>query len=304
MQQNEFTISVVIPTLNRANYINNLISSIVDQSVQPDQLVVVDQNKDDTTKNIVTSIINPHQNILLTYIHDSSFNSLVQAKLIGSNKANCEIVCFLDDDVILDKDYFFNVRKGFMDMGDKILGCMGFITNDTKKSKIYLAFHRLFFRGMFTDDRPSILSGIEKDSDMLIRCNVLSGGASSWRNTVFRDIEFDTHNNLHYFEDIDFSERAVQLYGNKFYINSYAKMEHITNQAERLNHYIIQKTKIFDAIIYYKKRSDYPGALKDIFLIAAWMFSESMLRVIRYNKLTPMSGFFSGLRMGMKTKTK
>jgi glycosyltransferase involved in cell wall biosynthesis len=300
MSNSQLSISIVIPTLNRASYISKLIKSIVDQSLLPDQLVVVDQNNNDITKDTVEKLIHPHKEISLAYIHDSSFNSLVQAKDIGAKNATCDIVCFLDDDVILDKEYLSQIKSGFIQEKSEALGCMGYITNGTRKSKLYLLAHKFFFQGIFTDQRPAILSNITESSPLLIKCNVLSGGASSWRRHVLEKITFDVANKLHFFEDIDYSERAMKFYGRKFYINTKAKMEHVTNQEERSDHYNIQKIKVIDTIIYYKKRNHYTLAKKDLSLLLLWRLTESIATSLYNKKFTPVRGFLSGLLEGFR----
>lgn len=300
MPNNQLSISIVIPTLNRASYISKLIKSIVDQSLLPDQLVVVDQNNNDITKNTVENLIHPHKEISLNYVHDSSFNSLVQAKDIGAKSATCDIICFLDDDVILDKEYLSLIKKGFAQNESGALGCMGYITNGTRKSKLYLLMHKFFFQGIYTDQRPTILSNISESSPLLIQCDVLSGGASSWRKHVLEKITFDVANRLHFFEDIDYSERAMKFYGRKFYINTKAKMEHVTDQEERSDHYNIQKIKVIDTIIYYKKRNHYSLAKKDLSLLLIWRLLESIATSFNHKKLASIRGYFSGLVVGFK----
>ncbi len=299
-KEQQLTISVIIPTLNRANDMARLLPTIISQTSLPDELIIVDQSKNNATKDISYKLL-ANIAIKLNYIHDSSFNGLVKAKEIGSKQANGDIICFLDDDIVLDNDYFNNIKLGFK-QNINMLGCMGYITSENKQSKLYLYAHDIFFKGIFTDNRPKILANINDNSAMLIKSNLLSGGASSWQKEIFENIEFDTNNNFHNFEDTDYSTRAVKLYGNSFYINTKAKMQHITTQPERTNYYIMQKGKIINAFMFYKKNSHQKGASIDLTLILIWWFIESVLLSIKNLSLAIFFGYIIGIFSGIRKK--
>ncbi len=298
-KEQQLKISVIIPTLNRPNDMARLLPSIVNQTRLPDELIIVDQSVDDKTKNSTYKLLK-NSPLKLKYIHDSSFQGLVKAKSIGVKFSTGDIVCFLDDDTILDKDYFLQILQGFTDKKD-MLGCSGLVLGQ-KKSNFYLQIHQLFFQGIFSDNRPIILANINQNSPQLILCDILSGGASNWRTEVFKYIKFDTVNNLHNFEDTDFSTRAVKHYGHRFYLNTKAKLEHITDHNERLNYFLMQKRKIINALIFYKKRAKWQNAHICILLVLLWWLIESIILSIKNISVKPLIGYFSGILSGT-TKT-
>ena len=292
-KQKRFTISVIIPTLNRPDDMARLLPTILAQTLLPNELIIVDQSVNDATKNIVTPLSETKKEIKLNYIHDSSFNGLVKAKEIGARVANGDIVCFLDDDTTLDIDYFNAIKQGFID-NKKMLGCSSMINNSIKKSLLYLYAHRFFHQGIFYDPRPMILANLAKNSPALINCDLLSGGASCWKKEVLSNIPFDK-NGIHTFEDSDYSSRAVDQYGHHFYLNNKAKIQHYPVQDDRPNMYAIQQRKVMDAFVFYKKRLKYFGAIRGIFFLLAWWFIENLILVFQYKTISPIMGYFSGI---------
>lgn len=293
------SISVIIPTLNRPDDMAKLLPSILNQTRLPDELTIVDQSKGIKTKIMTTDLLKDH-NIKLNYIHNSSFNGLVKAKKIGVKQSNGDIIAFLDDDTLLDKEYFYYIEQGFIKKSN-MLGCSGRIFN-INISKFYTLMHGLFFRGIFKDTRPNILRNINQQSTLLIPCDLLSGGASNWRIEVFSQVKFDTVNGLHNFEDTDFSTRAVQHYGHRFYLNSKATLEHITDQNERLNYQLMQKRKVINAFIFYKKRADWNKAHQGIFLVLIWWLIESIILSLKHLSYRPILGYISGILLGVNKK--
>ena len=82
---------------------------------------------------------------------------------------------------------------------------------------------KIFDNGVFDDPRPLIYSR-KAFKAKLIPCNYLSGGVSSWKRIIFEKVAFDVGNDMHYFEDIDFSLRVAMSYEEGLFINTLAKV--------------------------------------------------------------------------------
>ena len=136
-------VTVIIPTKNRPDDLLKAVQSILFQNQMPDQLIIVDQSEDEISVGIVTDLLK-HQNLELTYIHDPSISGLVDAKRVGVENSKHEIICFLEDDIVLEVSYINEVMTGFRDNTDMI-ACSGVITNQPSSSPIYIYFHDLFY---------------------------------------------------------------------------------------------------------------------------------------------------------------
>lgn len=83
-------ISVIIPTFNRAPFILRAIQSIQNQSVQVNEIIVVDDGSTDETKKLL-------ENIDITYIYQTN-QGVSKARNTGIKAAKYEWIAFLDSD--------------------------------------------------------------------------------------------------------------------------------------------------------------------------------------------------------------
>ena len=99
-------LSVVIPTLDRPYDLVEAVRSILDQSLLPYELIIVDQSIDSKSNNEVKDLFSKLKpTTKLIYIHDKSIKGLVSAKNHAVKNSNGEIISFLEDDVFLDKNW-------------------------------------------------------------------------------------------------------------------------------------------------------------------------------------------------------
>jgi glycosyltransferase involved in cell wall biosynthesis len=87
-------ISVVIPTYNRADLIPKAIQSVLDQTYQNWELIIVDNYSDDGTKEVIDSFRDPRISMLLI----PRTGSVAASRNMGVHHANGEWIAFLDSD--------------------------------------------------------------------------------------------------------------------------------------------------------------------------------------------------------------
>lgn len=85
-------ISVIIPTYNRANFVLEAVQSVLQQTVKPHEIIVVDDGSTDNTKHVLKPWI---KNI--NYIHQNN-KGVSAARNVGINTAKEEWLAFLDSD--------------------------------------------------------------------------------------------------------------------------------------------------------------------------------------------------------------
>lgn len=87
-----FTISVVIPAYNIGKLVSRAIASVLAQTHQPDEIIVVDDGSTDDTADIIKSYGSK-----VKYIYQANLG-LASARNTGIRAATCEWVAFLDGD--------------------------------------------------------------------------------------------------------------------------------------------------------------------------------------------------------------
>lgn len=87
-------ISVVIPTYNRAHLIKASIQSVLDQTLQPYEIIVVDDFSTDNTEEVVNSFNSP----LIKYVKNQRKKGANGARNTGILMAKGEFIAFHDSD--------------------------------------------------------------------------------------------------------------------------------------------------------------------------------------------------------------
>ena len=293
-------LSVVLPTINRPDDLVRAVTSILKQNELPYELIIVDQSIDSKSHNNIKDLFSKlNINTKLIYIHDSSINGLMSAKNHGVKKSNGEIISFLEDDVVLDKNYIKNTINLF-DKNEHILGCCGIVSN-IRRSFFYEVMFTFFHRGLFFDKRVDAVKYMDSEGcGVLIRSSHLSGGASSYRREVFKSIEYDLHTNFFYCEDIDFSIRASDFFGkDSFVIATNIFLAHYMSNINRdvLQPRWMKKTNEF-ILLYKKNKYKKYSHLAVIWLILG-LFFEAVYSCFTTFSFGPIFGFFKGVYSGI-----
>ena len=294
-------LTVIVPTLNRPKDLERAIFSLCNQSRLPDELIVVDQSVDDLSIRIVKSLMAPLKKCKLIYIHDSNILGLVEAKHVAVKNASGQIICFLDDDIVLEADYIRQMEIGFINQPNMI-GCCGVITNPPKVNFLYKFFFVIFHRGIFADNRINMHGKYRGYNNNLKQSNMLSGGISAWRREVFDNVEFDLINEFHLYEDIDFSTRVARHFGNRLFINPNVRLAHYCSPINRDFLDIRQRRKVRECFTYYKKRKDWPSAAISFYWLLLGMFLEAMFQSFSCVSFKPIQGYLLGLQDGSAKK--
>jgi GT2 family glycosyltransferase len=291
--------TAVIPTLNRPIELTNAIESILGQTTLPDELLIIDQSIDEQSYLKVQSLLIEHDNIELNYIHDPTISGLVAAKRVAASCAKGDIVCFLEDDIILEHDFVEQILKGFADEPDMV-GCCGIVTNMPAQFFIHKFIFKLFHRGIYKDNRVGIYGEIEGRGHRLVESKMLSGGLSAWRREVFLSVPFDRTNGFFMLEDVDFSTRVEKHFGPHLYINPNARLEHLCSPVNREALAPRHRRKLIEYIKYYKNRHDWPAAKWSLVWLLLGVFFESLFKVISERSTWPLKEYFTGVFEGLK----
>lgn len=234
-------VSIIIPTYNRIDDLKECLSSIFLQIYLPSEIIIVD----DSTSEIVEEFINAQKDewvskkVELTYIRNIHGKALTKARNIGIDAASGDIICFLDDDVILNDRYIFEIVSYFM-QNPNIIGAQGYVTN-TYIPKFYIELCNKFFMLNHLEQnkcrvlKSSHLTYPKECPDKPISCEWLSGCNHAYRKTVFNEFRYD-EKLIEYSlkEDADISYRIHKKYHNQLNLIPSAKCIHNVSSAGRM----------------------------------------------------------------------
>ena len=294
-------LTVVIPTKNRHDDLKVAIKSILNQTKLPDQIIIIDQSDTKESLNYFKKKI--PKNIDLNYVYDNSITGLVEAKHHSLNYVDNEIVTFLEDDIKLDINYIHEIHKVFQN-NSSVIACSGVITNATSSSLIYILFHSLTHFGLFRDDRPSVYYNILNKKNKIILSNVISGGLSSWKFSIFKKISFDIKNKFHMIEDLEFCYRFNKIYNKSLFIISNAKLEHFFSPVSRDSEIKIIERKIFEFIIFYKKNKMEKNSLLPTFILLLANFIICIGKTVIRLNLNYIKSYYRGVYKAINYKLK
>ena len=123
--------SLIVCTYMRSEPLLRLLQSVKDQSQYPNEILIIDGSIDNKTKKILNE--NRFNSLRYFSVSDQD-RGLTKQRNFGISKVdhNSEIVCFLDDDIVLEFDYFENLIKAYK-IYPEALGIGGYIKNNNAK---------------------------------------------------------------------------------------------------------------------------------------------------------------------------
>lgn len=198
-------ISIIIPTLNEADYLSDTLNNLSLLNPQPKEILIVDGQSEDDTVSIATSFGVP-------IINSPQRRRSIQMNL-GAEKATGEIICFLHADTIVNNNLISIISET---LANPNIVCGGFISimGNSETTRWGISLHNylktfyaplifrphLFFKGL------RILFG-----DQVIFCR---------RTNFWKVGGFDT--NLPIMEDADLCLKLIQ-YGRIYLVNQFVQ---------------------------------------------------------------------------------
>jgi len=118
-QENKLRISVVIITYNRAQMLADVLTSLTIQKRLPDEVVVVDNNSKDDTKNVALGF---RGKLNIRYVFEEK-QGVSFARNAGIANASGDIIVFTDDDCVAHEEWLYYLELPFL--RDPSIGIVG-----------------------------------------------------------------------------------------------------------------------------------------------------------------------------------
>lgn len=300
------TVSILIPTYKRPVNLINCLNSIENQSSKPEEVLII--NGDDSEE--LEEYLRQNFKTPLNYKIIKSPKGLTRQRNAGIKCAKGDIVIFIDDDVILNKDYIkeiFSVFQNFTEGMGGVSGSVeakGIYANSIFRmlSQIYSRIFLLHREGngrFLSSGFSTYLSGNHCKEvapvEFLFGCNM------AFKKEIFKEFQFDE--NLFrcmYMEDDDFAYRISRKYQN--YFTPFAKVVHM-GPIEKRDDFV--RAHALMKNYFYLHKKNFPKTLGYDFAffwaLSGWVFVEFMQSMFLGNG-NRIKGLFAGLKDAVYSK--
>ena len=159
-------ISIIIPTLNRQNYLLNTVNYLNLQSFKNFEIIIIDQNKP-YNLNFYKYLKIKYKNLKIKILKQEKKNAS-SARNLGAKYAKNEILLFLDDDVCIKNKLFLkNHVKNYND--SKVLIVAGRVTDFPFNRKKKFVFKKNFYFFLIYYQKKIFLYGVGRSCNLSIR---------------------------------------------------------------------------------------------------------------------------------------
>ena len=278
-------LSVIIPTYNRSQDLRETIQSFKSKIIFLKEIIIIDQSTDTKTKEMIEAI----ESKKIKYFH-TDIPSLTKARNKGASLVAKEtkLICFLDDDVTLDKAYFENILAVF-NKHHSAQGVSGwFFPREVKNfSRFENAVKRLFFIECFEKNKAQVLSAYGATYPYMltkiINTQWLSGFNMTFKKEVCLEFKFDEKLARYALgEDFDFTYRVFKKYPLGLFITPEAAIVHRASIIERMP---TEKLAYMNQINhFYFNYKNFNVSLKERTLFVWCITGISFLRLLFYLK--------------------
>lgn len=293
--------SVIIATKNRAADFSRTLQTLLVQTHLPEEIVIIDQSPDDSTKKAVERLAEEicgsnNTKPGFVYIYDQSLIGVGAARNIGIERSSGDVLLFLDDDVILEPNFLAEML-GVYDGNPNVGGVSGVITNYPRGSLRERIIEEVFRLGSFRDERQRIYWNADRLRNAPpIRVRKFGGGLMSVKRSMLKDVRFDGNYRGAGSEDIDFSWRLSNHCA--LLMTPRARLLHVRTQAGgQRDHWVKYEVECNYYMYYRNWNSGIANRLCFLWLNLGYVLLAAGASTKR-RSLEPWRAFRQGVRWG------
>lgn len=248
-------ISVIVPVYNVENYLVRCIDSILKQTFERFELILVNDGSTDDSLNICKRYLNLDKRIKLV---SQANKGLSAARNTGLRYASGDYICFVDSDDFVEKNYLLLLLKNIEKYNSDISMCEYYLTNDNGKKYSVEEFNES--KSISTLSGKETFSYFYKDNYV---ANVVA-----W-NKIYKKYLFD---NIKYNEGYYFEDELIALplfYKAKKVSFVRIPLYNYVQRKDSIVHTPLNLKKIQDKTVMYKKRIEFFKKNKDSIIYKA-----------------------------------
>jgi GT2 family glycosyltransferase len=297
--KDETKVSAIIPTKNRTSELAIITHDLINQTLLPTEIVIIDQSSDDAGKRLITNLFetapaNVRDSVQLRYVLDPSISGGSAARNKGMEMAAGDIWLCLDDDMGLDRDFLEEIVAVFRERPDVTCVC-GVITNYLPPPLPYRLWSRVFVRGPFHDERQPIYWNADRlRRSEPIRLHKLNGGAMAFRSRLIRSLRFDPNlTGLSLAEDVDL---AARIEPGIIVMAPRARVQHNRSPRGRASdHWLRERSQAFHYLYRRNWHHRLSNRLRFLWLNIGFTLAAALC-CIKQISFEPLAAFLEGVR--------
>lgn len=298
--------SLIICTYMRPKPLLQLLQSVREQTLYPDEILVIDGSTNNETQLILNE---NHFENLHYYLVPKEHRGLTKQRNFGISRvgSNIEVVCFVDDDTVLEKNYFEELIDTFR-QNATIAGVGGVALNENKWEMIvtskmynknkYFSFEGFVYKEGLRNVARNYL-GLQSNlgpgkmpkyshgrtcgfplNNKIYEVDLLIGMSMAFRKIVVDQIQFSPYfEGYGLYEDADFSVRSL-CFG-KNVINTKVQLCHFHNPSGRPNQYQYGKMVVRNGWYVWRVKNPKPVFIDRL----KWHSITILLTIIRFSNI-------------------
>jgi len=276
------SIAFVVPTKDRLDDLRRMLRSVEDQSIHPDQIIIVDGS---TTP--VERVAKEFSSLNIDYVRIFPPSLAKQRNMgMGTVKSGITLAGYLDDDLVFEPGAMEGMLSFWENAPKDVGGARFNIITDDLPRMIWLK--SLFI--MESSQRGEVLRSGYQTAIGRVKNNMhvrwLSGGVTVWRRQVIEEFSYDEwFEGTGYLEDVDFSYRAGKKY--KLVVVADACVQHLSYPLRKDKNYLLGKWQVVNRTYFVKKHRNLS------FSICCWSFFGELMLNLATACWTADSGRFS-----------
>ena len=296
--------SLIICTYQRPKALETLLESVQRQTQYPDQILVVDGSLDER----IGTLLQENYFLNLEYFKvGQEDRGLTRQRNYGVSKVakDIQIMCFLDDDIVLSSHYFQNLLQTYK-KHPQALGVGGYIINEAswERKQHDLALDEFEYDGwvrklgsrnvlrkklgLLSDEMPGrmpdfshgLSTGFLPPSGKSYEVDFFMGCAMSFKKEIFHSIRFSTYfEGYGLYEDMDFCLRVSER--GPLFLNTSAELEHYHEPAGRPNKLKYGKMVVRNGWYVWRVKNHSPSVKAKV----KWYSTSFLLTLVRFSNV-------------------
>lgn len=298
--------SLIVCTYQRPLALDKLLNSVKQQTILPNQILIIDGSQDDQTRHLIQkgSLSN-----LEYYKVKQNQRGLTRQRNFGVEKISkdIQVVFFLDDDTVINSNYFKEILHTY-NKYPKAVGVSGYISNEQQWRRVSEDDHiqatdfvfdgwvrtegsRFALRksfglspnvppGFMPDFSHGYSTGFLPPSGKTYEVEMLMGGIASYKKEVFQKLQFSPYfEGYGLYEDADFSLRVSKM--GKLFVNTAATVEHHHATEGRPNKFSYGKMVVRNGWYVWRIKNPQPTIKARI----KWNATSFLLTLVRVSNV-------------------